>query len=89
LGHQVASRETLTVDEAEAGQRLDRFLALRLPALSRSRLQALIRAGEVTHAGEPIAGLGGKVRAGETYQVNVPAPVAAEPKAVTIPLPVH
>jgi 23S rRNA pseudouridine1911/1915/1917 synthase len=82
----VASRETLTVDEAEAGQRLDRFLALRLPVLSRSRLQALIRAGEVTREGEPVAGLGGKVRAGEIYQVHVPAPVAAQPKPEAIPL---
>jgi len=85
-GQQVASRETLTVDEAEAGQRLDRFLALRLPALSRSRLQALIRAGEVTREGKPVAGLGGKVRAGEAYQVHVPAPVAALPKPEAIPL---
>ena len=54
----MASREKLTVDETEAGQRLDRFLVLRLPELSRSRLQALIRAGEVTLEGEPVAGSG-------------------------------
>ena len=88
MGQLVESRETLTVEEAEAGQRLDRFLVLRLPELSRSRLQALIRAGEVTREGQPIADLGGKVRAGETYQVHVPAPVAAEPKAEAIPLQV-
>jgi 23S rRNA pseudouridine1911/1915/1917 synthase len=82
----VASRETLTVEEAEAGQRLDRFLALRLPALSRSRLQALIRAGEVTREGQPVADLGGKVRAGETFEVHVPEPVAAQPKPEAIPL---
>lgn len=82
----MASRETLTVDEAEAGQRLDRFLALRLPALSRSRLQALIRAGEVTRAGQAVAGLGGKVRVGETYEVHVPAAVEAEPTPEAIPL---
>ena len=82
----MASREKLTVGETEAGQRLDRFLALRLPDLSRSRLQALLRAGEVTLAGVPIAAVGGKVRAGETYEVHVPAPVAAEPKPEAIPL---
>jgi 23S rRNA pseudouridine1911/1915/1917 synthase len=48
LDQHVASREKLTVGETEAGQRLDRFLVLRMPDLSRSRLQALIRAGEVT-----------------------------------------
>jgi 23S rRNA pseudouridine1911/1915/1917 synthase len=84
----VGSREKLTVENAEAGQRLDRFLALRLPALSRSRLQGLIRAGEVTRQGQPVSDLGGKVKAGETYEVHVPPPVAAEPVAETIPLTV-
>jgi 23S rRNA pseudouridine1911/1915/1917 synthase len=84
----VASRETLTVGDAEVGQRLDRFLALRLPTLSRSRLQALIRAGEVTRQGAPVADLGGRVKAGEIYEVHVPAPVAAEPAPETIPLAV-
>jgi 23S rRNA pseudouridine1911/1915/1917 synthase len=84
----VVSREKLTVENTEAGQRLDRFLALRLPALSRSRLQGLIRAGEVTRQGAPMADPGGKVKAGETYEVHVPAPVAAEPVAETIPLTV-
>jgi 23S rRNA pseudouridine1911/1915/1917 synthase len=84
----LGSREKLTVEQADSGQRLDRFLALRLPALSRSRLQALIRAGEVTRQGTSVADLGGKVKAGETYEVHVPAPVAAEPVAETIPLTV-
>jgi len=82
----VASREKLTVGETEAGQRLDRFLVLRMPDLSRSRLQALIRAGEVTLKGAPVAGLGGKVKLGETYEVHVPPPVAAEPEPEIIPL---
>ena len=38
----------LFVEHAQAGQRLDRFLAEALPAFSRSRLQALIRDGFVT-----------------------------------------
>jgi 23S rRNA pseudouridine1911/1915/1917 synthase len=84
----LGSREKLTVEEADSGQRLDRFLALRLPALSRSRLQALIRAGEVTRQGTSVGDLGGKVKAGETYEVHVPAPVAAEPVAEPIPLTV-
>jgi 23S rRNA pseudouridine1911/1915/1917 synthase len=84
----VGTRQALTVGEADAGQRLDRFLVLRLPELSRSRLQALIRSGEVTRNGAPVAGLGGKVRSGETYEVHVPAPVAAGPEAEAIPLAV-
>ena len=43
----------LTVDPSQARQRLDRFLAERLPAFSRSRLQALIREGLVTVNGKP------------------------------------
>jgi 23S rRNA pseudouridine1911/1915/1917 synthase len=38
----------LLVDEALAGQRLDRAAAALLPALSRTRIQAAIRAGEIT-----------------------------------------
>ena len=36
------------VEAAEEGQRLDRFLAARLPDRSRSRLQALVREGRVS-----------------------------------------
>ncbi len=82
----MAAREKLTVGETEAGQRLDRFLVLRMPDLSRSRLQALIRAGEVTLKGAPVAGLGGKVKLGDTYEVHVPPPIAADPEPETIPL---
>ena len=82
----MASREKLTVGDTEAGQRLDRFLVRRMPDLSRSRLQALIRAGEVTLKGAPVAGMGGKVKLGETYEVHVPPPVAAHPEPETIPL---
>ena len=39
--------ETVTISAEETGGRLDRVLALRIPALSRSRLKALILAGQV------------------------------------------
>ena len=42
----------LTVETAQSGQRLDRFLAEMLPAFSRSRLQTLIRDGYVTVNGK-------------------------------------
>lgn len=44
---------TLTVTDADAGQRLDRILADRLPEYSRSRLQKAFEAGEVTVDGRP------------------------------------
>ena len=39
------SATTVRAGPGEAGQRLDRMLALRLPALSRSRLKRLIESG--------------------------------------------
>jgi len=78
--------EVLTVGAEEAGERVDRFLARRLPQLSRSRLQALIRAGQVARDGATVAELGHKTKAGETYAVHVPEPEAAAPQAQSMPL---
>jgi 23S rRNA pseudouridine1911/1915/1917 synthase len=64
---------------AEAGERLDRLLAARVPGLSRSRLQALIAAGSVTRNGTPVRDAGLRVKAGEAYAVAVPPPEPAEP----------
>jgi 23S rRNA pseudouridine1911/1915/1917 synthase len=79
-------REVVTVAEGEAGERLDRFLAQRLPALSRSRLQALIRAGAVTRDGVVERDLGRRVKASEAYLVRVPAPEPAKPAGEAIAL---
>ena len=79
-------REVVTVADSEAGERLDRFLALRLPALSRSRLQALIRAGAVGKGGAAARDLGVRVKVGETYEVCVPAPEPAKPMGEAIAL---
>ena len=82
------STEAATATAAEAGERLDRFLVRHLPAFSRSRLQALIRAGAVTRDGAVEDDLGRKVKAGETYVVRVPPPEPAEPEPQAIPLAV-
>jgi 23S rRNA pseudouridine1911/1915/1917 synthase len=80
-------REMLTAAQADAGRRLDRFLAERLAEhLTRSRLQTLIRAGAVTHAGAAVRDPGRRVKAGEAYAVDVPPPEAARPEAQDIPL---
>ena len=80
--------ETLTAAAVAAGDRLDRFLAQHLPELSRSRLQALIRAGAVTRDGAVVQDMGRRVKAGETYAVRVPPPEPAEPEPEAIPLTV-
>jgi 23S rRNA pseudouridine1911/1915/1917 synthase len=83
---QSGTSEVLTVGTQEAGERLDRFLARRMPQLSRSRLQALIRAGRVARDGKAVAALGHRTKAGETYAVHVPEPEPAVPQAQPMPL---
>ena len=75
----------LIVGPEETGLRLDAWLARRLPALSRSRLQALIQAGEVRLDSAP-ARASARVKPGQHALVNVPAAVPAEPLAEDIPL---
>ncbi len=70
------------------GQRLDRILAAALPTISRSRLQALIRGGQVLGDGMALVDPGFKMRGGETLVLTVPPPVAADPTGETIPLSV-
>jgi 23S rRNA pseudouridine1911/1915/1917 synthase len=81
-------RLEVTVGAGEAGVRLDRFLVSRFGDFSRSRLQALIRAGSVLRDGAAIGDLGHRVKAGEAYTVDVPAPAAAQPQPQAIPLAV-
>ena len=73
-----------------AGQRLDRFLADTWPHLSRARIAALIRAGDVGS----VAAVGrtlnpsGKVREGDRFHAVLPEPTPAKPEAQAIPLDV-
>jgi 23S rRNA pseudouridine1911/1915/1917 synthase len=81
------------VGAAEAGERLDRFLASRAPAreagLSRTRLKGLVESGAVTLDGAIAADAGIKVRAGQHISVNVPAPSDPVPHGETMPLAIH
>jgi 23S rRNA pseudouridine1911/1915/1917 synthase len=81
-------RFEVTVGVGDAGERLDRFLVGRLPDFSRSRLQALIRAGKVVRQGAAVDDLGHRVKAGETYTVDVPAPAPAAPQGEAMSLTV-
>ena len=78
----------LSVDPAEAGQRLDKLLSARFPEISRSRLKALILEGAVTvdavAAGDPNR----KMKAGEAVALVVPPPAQATPLPQAIPLKV-
>ena len=70
-----------------AGQRLDQWLAgVAGPDLSRSRIQALIKAGAVTIAGKVVGEAKHKLLGGEEVVLDVPAPVPAEPEGEDIAL---
>jgi 23S rRNA pseudouridine1911/1915/1917 synthase len=81
-------RHEVLAGAADAGERLDRVLAARLPGLSRSRLQALIHAGSVTRGGAAVHDPGARVRTGERYAVAVPPPEPAEPEPQAMALTV-
>ena len=69
----------------EAGVRLDQFLAARVPALSRSRLQQLVKEGFVLVNGRT-AKASSKLRAGDHVALTEPPPVATHTKAEDIAL---
>jgi 23S rRNA pseudouridine1911/1915/1917 synthase len=89
-------RLEVTVAGDEGSTRLDRVLALRSPQLSRSRLKALILAGQVSLQGgstkgpatgaTPIRDPAYHVAAGDTITIDVPPAVAAEPAGEDIAL---
>ncbi len=73
----------------EAGdQRLDRFLASHLVSVSRSRLQALIKAGHLRDPRGTIRDPGVRVKPGETLILTIPPPEPATPQAQRLDLKV-
>ena len=72
----------------EAADRLDRFLALTFPEVSRARFQRLIAEGQVTVEGIPVTETRHKLKPGQAVKAVIPPAVAAEPQAETIPLSV-
>ena len=79
---------TLQIEVAaeDAGARLDRVLAQKIPELSRSRLKALILDGRVSAGQGAITDPAFHVVAGTTISVDVPPPQPAEPQGEDIPL---
>lgn len=82
-----------TADEAEfratpeeAGERLDRFLAGRLEAMSRSRIKQLIEDGALTCDGIRLASPSAPVREGVVYRLAIPPAAPATPQGQAIDL---
>lgn len=69
-----------------AAQRLDRFLAERLPEFSRARLQGLIRDGQVLVDGKPALKAGLNLERPAEVEVRIPAVVPSTLTAEAIPL---
>ena len=78
----------IAVENAEAGLRLDRLLAARLPELSRSRLKNLIEAERLSASGQTIVEPSYRVKPGQHLILAVPAAAPARPQAQAIPLDV-
>jgi 23S rRNA pseudouridine1911/1915/1917 synthase len=78
--------ETVTIAAEEAGLRLDRVLAAHIATMSRSRLKALILAGQVKIAARTIRDPAASVNSGDTVTVILPPPEKASPEGEVIPL---
>lgn len=76
----------ITVEEGESGERLDRFLARKLPTISRTRLKALVLSGQVSVDGAPLIDPSRAVTSGMALLVIIPEPTPAEPQGEAIPL---
>lgn len=80
----------LAIADEDTGQRLDKALAKAastIPGLSRSRLVQLIEGGALIGPnGATVTDATRKVKAGGTWHLTLPPPIAAEPQAEAIPL---
>jgi 23S rRNA pseudouridine1911/1915/1917 synthase len=79
---------TAEVDESHAGMRLDRFLSAALPQLSRTRVQALIKEGQVASRGATIEDVKYRVKPGDRFELALPQVAEATPTPEAIPLDV-
>lgn len=71
---------------ADAGTRLDRFIAAQCPELSRTRVQELIDSGHVRLDGKPANKGSVHLHGGETIIVEIAerAPIVAQPEAIPL-----
>jgi 23S rRNA pseudouridine1911/1915/1917 synthase len=75
----------ITAEEAKG--RVDKVLAVRLPEMSRGRIQALMGEGRVSRDGVVLDDASAKAQPGD-YRLEIPAPTPAEPASEAIPLSV-
>ncbi len=85
LNHEYVTVDWIITETVEIGERFDKHLARRLPEMSRSRLQDLIRDGHATLNARP-AKPGVVLKMGDAVAVTVPEVAPVEIKAQDIPL---
>jgi 23S rRNA pseudouridine1911/1915/1917 synthase len=78
---------SFVVSDEEARERLDRFVELRLPAVSRGRIRAAIVAGSVTVDGE-VRESGRRLRPGQVVEIRLAAPFVETMQPEAIPITV-
>ncbi len=76
------------IDPDHAGARLDKWLSVQIPGLTRTRLKALIEGGALTRDGAEFNDPSWKIKAGETYELTTPPVEDPTPKGEDIPLAV-
>jgi 23S rRNA pseudouridine1911/1915/1917 synthase len=82
-----ATQLTAEADASHAGERLDRFLSDRLPELSRTRVQALIKGGHVAaSSGATIEDAKYRVKPGDRFSLVVPPTADTTLEGEAIPL---
>ncbi|MBO0736229.1 MAG: RluA family pseudouridine synthase [Alphaproteobacteria bacterium] len=79
----------IRADQTDEGQRLDRVLALHLPALSRTRLKRLIEGGCVSETGIVLRDPSLRVRRDQNFVVVLPEAENAAPAAQSITLDIR
>ncbi len=74
-----------TFDRGQAPKRLDQYLALCMPELSRSQIKRLIESEQILCDGKSVK-TGNKLRGGEVVTVTIPepAPIEAIPEAIPL-----
>ncbi|MEE4349928.1 MAG: RluA family pseudouridine synthase [Pacificimonas sp.] len=83
-----AAIRQIEIPERLAGERLDRALADLIPDLSRERLKALLKSGDISANGQPATSASKKVAAGQRYAVHIPQPIPDRAAPQDIPLSV-
>src|SRR3977135_1971243 len=80
-----ATRQKFTSTSGDAGRRLDLFLAQRVPELSRTRIQELIREGNVRVDGK-MARAAHRIAAGEIIELEAlpRSPLVAAPEDIPL-----